>query len=169
MQPAAMELLQRMQQALGSSTGLVLADTHSSDNLHNPVTKTKCSGLAANNRLSSQLVVPFEFKLHTTEAVAALRQLTETAGCVRRQQPVRRFICGVSITLETVEAFSRLPVLLWAPRIVQSHLQHRSAATRAAARLSRPVLASEHRDCPAASAGLCDCVSAMPSAGKEPL
>ncbi len=50
-------------------------------------------------------MVPFEFKLHTTEAGAALGQLTETAGCVRRQQPGRRFICGISITWDTVEAF----------------------------------------------------------------
>ncbi len=49
MQPAAMELLKGMQQALGSSTGLVLADTHSSNHLHNPVKKIDCSGLAANN------------------------------------------------------------------------------------------------------------------------
>ena len=36
MQPAAMELLHGMQQALGSSTGLVLADTHARNHLHNP-------------------------------------------------------------------------------------------------------------------------------------
>ena len=105
MQPAAMELLQGMQQVLGSSTGLVLKDTHRTGHLHNPVKKIDCSGLAANNSLWTQLVVPFEFKLHTTEADGALGQLTETAGFVVRQQPGRRFLCGVSITLDTVEAF----------------------------------------------------------------
>ena len=77
--PAATELLYGLQQALGSNSGLVLADTHSSG-LHSPVKKIDCSGLAANNRLWSQLVVPFVFSLHTTDADAALGQLIEIAG-----------------------------------------------------------------------------------------
>ena len=105
MQPAAMELLKGLQQALGSGTGLVLMDTHSSNHLKGPVKKIDCSGLAANNTLWSQLVVPFEFKLHTSDADAAFGQLTETAGLVRRQQPERKFLCGVSISLDTVEVF----------------------------------------------------------------
>ena len=106
MQPAAMELLQGLQQALGSGTGLVLVDTHSSGHLTGPVKKIDCSGLAANNPLWSQLVVPFEFKLHTTDADAAFGQLTETANLVRQQQPERKSLCGVSISLDTVEVFS---------------------------------------------------------------
>lgn len=105
MQAAAMELLTGLQHALGSSTGFVLADTHENNHLHSPARKIDCSGLAASSRLWSQLVVPIEFRLHRTEADAALGQLTVTAGLVRRQQPERRFLCGVITTLDTVEVF----------------------------------------------------------------
>ena len=105
MQPAAMELLTELQRALCGSTGLVLADTHARKYLHDPVKKLDCSGLAGSERLWSQLVLPIEFKLHTADADAALGQLTETAGIVQRQQPERRFLYAVSITMDTVELF----------------------------------------------------------------
>ena len=105
MQPAAMELLHVMQQALGSGTGLVLADTHASSYLHNPTKKIDCSGLAGDDRLWSQLVVPIEFKLYSEDADAALGQLVETASIVQRLQPERGFIYAVSITMDTVEVF----------------------------------------------------------------
>ena len=105
LQPAAMELLTQLQRALHSSTGLVLADTHARGYLRNPVKKLDCSGLADSERLWSQLVLPFEFKLHTADADAALGQLTETAGIVQRQQPERRFLYAVSITMDTIELF----------------------------------------------------------------
>eukprot|EP00891_Asterochloris_glomerata_P003367 jgi/Astpho2/3367/Aster-04709 len=111
MQAAAMELLTGLQHALGSSTGFVLADTHENNHLHSPARKIDCSGLAASSRLWSQLVVPIEFRLHRTEADAALGQLTVTAGLVLRQQPERRFLCGVIITLDTVEAVLVAPVV----------------------------------------------------------
>ena len=50
--------------------------------MHNPVNNKHCSGLANSNCLWSQLVVPSEFNLHTTEADVA-GQLTETALCVQ--------------------------------------------------------------------------------------
>ena len=53
MQPAAMELLTEMQQALGSGTGLVLADTHASTYLQNPLKQIDCSGLASDDHLWS--------------------------------------------------------------------------------------------------------------------
>ena len=58
MQPATMELLTELQQALCSGTGLVLADTHARGYLRNPAKKLDCSGLAGRERLWSQLVLP---------------------------------------------------------------------------------------------------------------
>ena len=110
MQPAAMELLNGMQQALGSSTGLVLADTHARNHLHNPTKLLDCSGFAGSDRLWSQLAVPFEFKLDageagTADADAAFGQLMVTAKIVQNQQPERRFLYAVSITMDTVQVF----------------------------------------------------------------
>ena len=105
MQPAAMELLTEMQQALGSGTGLVLADTHASAYPQNPRKQIDCSGLAGDDRLWSQLVVPIEFKLYNEDADAAFGQLVETASIVQWQQPERGFIYAVSITMDTVEVF----------------------------------------------------------------
>ena len=105
MQPAAMELLTEMQQALGSATGLVLADTHASTYLHHPRKQIDCSGLDGDDRLWSQLVVPFAFKLEEKDADAAFGQLVETASIVQRQQPERGFMYAVSITMDTVEVF----------------------------------------------------------------
>ena len=106
MQPAAMELLTETQQALGSRTGLVLADTHASSYVHDPIKKIDCSGLAGDDRLCSQLVVPIEFKLYNEDADAAFGQLVEVASIVQGQQPDRGFICAVAITMDTVEVFS---------------------------------------------------------------
>ena len=105
MQPAAMQLLTEMQQALGSGTGLVLADTHASSYLQQATKKIDCSGLAGNDCLWSQLVVPIEFKLDSADGDAALGQLVETASIVQCQQPERAFIYAVSITMDTVEVF----------------------------------------------------------------
>ena len=104
MQPAAMELLTEMQQAL-SGTGLVLADTHASTYLQHPRKQINCSGLAGNDRLWSQLVVPIKVKLEEKDADAAFWQLVETASIVQFQQPERGFIYAVSITMDTVEVF----------------------------------------------------------------
>ena len=105
MQPAAMELLGGMQKALDNRTGLVLADTHAKKYLRSPDKKIDCSGLAGNDRLWSQLVVPIEFKLEEKDADAALGQLLESASIVQRQQPERKFIYAVSITMDSVEVF----------------------------------------------------------------
>ena len=105
LQPAAMELLNEMQQALGSGTGLVLADTHASSYLHDPIKKIDCSGLAGDDCLWSQLVVPIEFKLYNEDANGAFGQLVETASIVPCQQPERGFMYAVSITMDTVELF----------------------------------------------------------------
>ena len=105
MQPAAMELLTEMQRALGSGTGMVLADTHASSYLHLPTKKIDCLGLAGDDCLWSQLVVPVEFKLYNEDADAAFGQLVETGSIVQRQQPERGFIYAVSITKDTVEVF----------------------------------------------------------------
>ena len=87
MQPAAMELLGEMQKALDNRTGLVLADTHAKKYLRSPDKKIDCSALAGNDRLWSQLVVPFEFMLEERDADAAPGQLLEFVSIVQRQQP----------------------------------------------------------------------------------
>ena len=83
----------------------MLADTHGKNYLHNPTKLIDCSGLASYDRLWSQLVVPIEFKLEEKDADAALGQLVESASIVQRQQPKRKFIYAVSITMDSAEVF----------------------------------------------------------------
>ena len=104
MQPLVMDMLHAIARAVGASQKLV--DTHASNYLKLPTGMIDCCGLRSDLVAWTQLVVPWEFKLSSTQAVSLLGQLITRCIDLFDKQPQCQCVYAVGIMLDAVEVFT---------------------------------------------------------------